>query len=249
MMIQRTPPNFEKTEERQEDASLNEDVWIVIPNFNEGTVIGSVVEEVRKYFSNIVVVDDGSKDDSPERATQAGAVVIKHPINLGQGAALQTGIDFALASDCKFLATFDADGQHSTEDVLSMLKVMKATTNPALDVILGSRFLGDAPGIPRFRRIFLKAAALFTFFDTGIWLTDAHNGLRLFSASGARKVRIRQNRMAHASEVIALIRRHRLSFVEVPITIKYSEYSLAKGQRLGNAFNILAQLVLDKLGK
>jgi polyprenyl-phospho-N-acetylgalactosaminyl synthase len=213
---------------------------VVVPAFNESAVIGPSVRELRNQFRNVVVVDDGSIDATSAAALGAGAVVLRHSVNAGQGAALQTGIDYALARGAKFIATFDADGQHQVKDLLAMLAVLQRSTH---DIVLGSRFLGHAEGLPMARRLVLKAAVVFTNWTTGVRLTDAHNGLRVMTAPAARQLHIRQDGMAHASELIEQIGRLRLRYEEVPVTITYSDYSKAKGQRLTNSLLILRDLV------
>jgi glycosyltransferase involved in cell wall biosynthesis len=213
---------------------------VVVPAFNEAAIIRQSVASLRTRFPNVVVVDDGSGDATPAEALAAGAVVLQHAVNIGQGAALQTGIDYALAQGAGFVATFDADGQHHVEDLVAMLAVLRAES---LDVVLGSRFLGQAVGLSGTRRLLLKAAVLFTNLTTGLRLTDAHNGLRVMTAAAARRLQIRQEGMAHASELIAQIAQLGLRFREVPVTISYSDYSVGKGQRLSNSFGILRDLV------
>jgi len=228
-------------------------VWIVVPAYNEGSVIVAVAQEILTVFPNLVIVDDGSTDTGGEstddglgRASKAGAIVLKHPINLGQGAALQTGIEFALQQGAQYIATFDADGQHRIEDVLSMLHMIRSSN---LDVVLGSRFMGNAVGISLGRRALLRAAVIFTRLTTGLNLTDSHNGLRLFTRKGAQKIRLYQNRMAHASEILEQISAHRLKYAEIGNTVRYTEYSVAKGQRASNAINIVIDLFAGRLIK
>ncbi|MGB5133007.1 MAG: glycosyltransferase family 2 protein [Steroidobacteraceae bacterium] len=221
--------------------SHNEErTWVVVPAFNEAAVIGPGVRGLRSRFANVVVVDDGSRDATASAALAAGAVVLRHAVNAGQGAALQTGIDYALARGATYVATFDADGQHQVEDLVAMLAVLQGSR---LDIVLGSRFLGHAEGLPTARRLVLKAAVLFTNLTTGLRLTDAHNGLRVMTAPAARRLRILQDGMAHASELIAQVGELGLRYAEVPVTITYSNYSMAKGQRLSNSLMILRDLV------
>lgn len=221
-------------------------LWIVIPAFNEASVIRDVVRAVRAAFPNVVVVDDCSRDATGELALAEGAVVVRHPVNLGQGAALQTGIDYALSRGAQRVATFDADGQHEVRDLSSMLTVMHERR---VDCVLGSRFLGAAKDIPRARRLLLKAATIFTWLTTGVRLTDAHNGFRLFNAAAARKLDIQQNRMAHASEIVEQIRKLGITFVEAPVHIRYTPYSVAKGQRSWDALRIVADLIVARINK
>jgi len=223
-----------------------ERVALVIAAYNEGSVIGEVVRDALRFFPRLIVVDDGSSDDTGAAALSAGAVVLRHPINLGQGAALQTGIEYALLLNVDFVVTFDADGQHRPEDVQKMLEALTCNGN---QVALGSRFLGEAVGMPFSRRLLLRAATLFTRITTGLRITDAHNGLRTFRRDAAEAITIRQNRMAHASEILEEIGRMQLTYCEVPVTIRYTEYSRAKGQSGLGAFNILIDLLIARIRK
>ena len=221
-----------------------DDVYVVVAAYCELGIITETVGTLVDCFPHVVVVDDGSPDATAERASRAGAVVLRHPFNLGQGAALQTGIAYALEQGARYVATFDADGQHAISDLKKMLEVLKEDD---LDIVLGSRFLGESHDLPRLRWIGLKAAVLFTKLTSGLRLTDTHNGLRAMTADAARKLKIMQNRMAHASEIINGIARFRLRYREVPVTIRYSEYSLSKGQKLTGSVNILVELLVGWL--
>lgn len=220
--------------------------WIVIPAYNEGEVLREVVSGVKAFYENIVVVDDCSTDNTGMVACEAGAITLRHPINLGQGAALETGIRYALLNGAKFIVTFDADGQHRVQDIAVLSNYQEKTH---ADIVIGSRFLGQAKGIPWLRRIVLQLAVIFTRITSGVSLTDAHNGFRLLTRRAAEKIRIGQNRMAHASEIIDKIGRLGLSVAEAPVTILYTEYSLRKGQKLSNAINILSELLIARLNK
>ena len=174
----------------------------------------------------------------------AGAFVARHPVNLGQGAALATGIRFALFRGASHVVTFDSDGQHSSDDAWNLLQTQIET---GCDVVLGSRFLGSTTGMPPMRGLLLKCALAFTKFTTGLALTDVHNGLRVFTREAATKLAIRQNRMAHASEILSEIARKQLSYVEAPCTIRYTEYSKRKGQKWTAMFIILKDLFVARL--
>ena len=219
-------------------------VWVVIAAFNEARVIGRVIADVGRRGYSVVAIDDGSADATASAAGQAGAVVIRHPVNLGQGAALQTGIEFALAEGADCIVTFDADSQHRADDIAGLLKAL--TDNDA-DFALGSRFLGASIDLPPARRALLRAATLFTRLTTGLCVTDTHNGLRAMTRRGASRIALRQNRMAHASELLEQIARSGLRYVEVPVTIEYSAYSLAKGQKLSDSLSILVDLSAQRL--
>ncbi|MBS1698135.1 MAG: glycosyltransferase family 2 protein [Actinobacteria bacterium] len=219
-----------------------DDTWLIVPLYNEATVVQEVVREARKTFPHIVCVDDGSSDHSVAEALAGGAVVVRHPINLGQGAALQTGIDFALAQpSAEYFVTFDSDGQHRVEDAVDM--VQRLRTEP-LDIVIGSRFLDGRTKAGFIKRIVLRLAVVFERISTGVRLTDAHNGLRALNRTAATAIRIQQNRMAHASEIVGQIGRHKLRYAEQPVHIIYTDYSRSKGQSLWNSVNILSELFI-----
>jgi polyprenyl-phospho-N-acetylgalactosaminyl synthase len=211
------------------------DTWVVIAAFNEARVIRSVVSEVVAEGYSVVVVDDGSRDQTAITARVPGATVVRHAINLGQGAALQTGIEYALRRRAGTIVTFDADGQHCVDDIPSLLAAL--TTH---DIALGSRFLGkEVVGASKRRKAMLKTATLMSNRMSGLSLTDAHCGLRAFRASAAPRLRITQDRMAHASQLLHKIKISGLRVTEVPVTVKYTEHSMAKGQSGMQAIRIL----------
>ena len=220
------------------------DVWVIIAAYREAKVIADVVADVTATGHRVVVVDDGSPDQTAERAAQAGATVIRHPINLGQGAALQTGLDYALAQGANVVVTFDADGQHRAADIPGLVD---ALVQHGADFALGSRFLGSTVNLPASRRALLKAAVWFTRATTGLRITDSHNGLRAMTRHGASRIHLRQNRMAHASEILHQIAVSDLRYVETPVTIHYSAYSLEKGQTLFDALLIILDLFARRL--
>ncbi len=214
--------------------------WVVIPAYQEATVLGRVVEGVRGLGPRVVVVDDGSADETAQEALLAGATVLRHAVNLGQGAALQTGIDYALAHGAEFLFTFDADGQHPADSLTVLADIQEKT---GADVVLGSRALGTAEGIPKARRLLLRAALSFTWMHARLRVTDTHNGLRMFTREAALRIRISQARMAHASEILSQIRQFSMRFEEAPVTVHYTEYSLAKGQKMRDAVRVLTDIL------
>ncbi len=218
------------------------DAWLVIPLFNEASVIAEVLEGARAQFPHVVCVDDASTDDSARIAAAAGAVVVRHPFNLGQGAALQTGIRYVLeATDATYLVTFDADGQHRVEDAEAMVTRAR---DEDLAVVFGSRFL-DSRTEPGFlRKIVLKTAVWITNQQTGLRLSDAHNGLRVVRRDAAETLDLKQDRMAHATEIVLQLGRSGLPWAEHPVHVLYTDYSRAKGQSLINSVNILIDTIL-----
>lgn len=221
-----------------------DDLWIVVAAYNEEPRLGITLAGLRmRGYRNVVVVDDGSRDSTAQVALDNGAWSLRHLLNLGQGAALQTGISFALERGAATIVTFDADNQHDPDEIPLIAAPVRAGT---VDVALGSRFLGRAENIPFSRKLVLKGGVVFTRLFSGIRVTDTHNGFRAFSADAARKMKITQNRMAHASEILDQIQTLGLRFVEVPVTIRYSAETMAKGQSSWNAVKIVAQLVMGR---
>ena len=219
-----------------------DDSWLVVPLYNEATVIGQVIDDARGTFANIVCVDDGSSDGSATIARKHGARVIEHPFNLGQGAALQTGMEFVRRqTNARYIVTFDADGQHSVADAAAMVDRARAED---LAIIFGSRFLDDATQVGWSKKLVLKTAAAVTKQQTGLDLTDAHNGLRLLRRDALQQVVLRQDGMAHASEIVSQLACTGLPWAEMPVHIAYTDYSKAKGQSLLNSVNILVDLVM-----
>ena len=217
-------------------------IWVVIPAYNEEKVIASVVKELIEFDSsyNIVIVDDGSSDETIAACSNLAVDILKHPVNLGQGAALATGIKYTLRNNADIIITYDADGQMCPDDIPALVKQI---TEKGFDIALGSRFISSSPkGITSSKKIVLKLATLFTRISTSLELTDTHNGFRAISADAAAKIRINQNQMAHASEILSEISRNKLKYKEVPVNIRYTKYSMAKGQSILNSFNILFEL-------
>ena len=219
------------------------DTWLVIPLYNEATVVREVISQARKIFPYVVVVDDGSKDGSAQEAAAAGAVVVRHPVNLGQGAALQTGFAYVLEkTNADYIVTFDADGQHSATDAAAMVA---AARDEGLAVVLGSRFLEGPSPVGWLKRVVLRTAAAVSSHTSGMRLTDAHNGLRVIRRDVLAQLDLKQNRMAHASEIIRKIGATGMPWREFPVHIVYTDYSRSKGQSLWNSVNILVDLLFS----
>lgn len=224
-----------------------DDVWIVIPAYNEAGAIAETLEPLKALPFRVVVVDDGSTDNTARHAHEAGATVLRHSCNLGQGAALQTGLTYALTQpETRFVVTFDADGQHDAADIARMLEPLERRE---CDVTLASRFAaaGMAPGIALRRRLVLQLAVALTRVMTGLSLTDTHNGLRAFTAGAARQISLSQNRMAHASEILSQIAARKLRYREIPAVVRYTAYSRAKAQALSNGVNILWDILMERI--
>jgi polyprenyl-phospho-N-acetylgalactosaminyl synthase len=212
-------------------------VWIVVPAFNEAGVIGDVIADLRSVFTNVVCVDDGSADDTGDVALKAGAHLVCHPVNLGQGAAIQTGVEYARRQPgAQVFATFDADGQHRVKDLVTMIDRLGADD---VDVVIGTRF---GPGVtrpPLLKRIVLQTAARLSPRGRRLGLTDTNNGLRVFNRTVADGLDITMSGMSHATEFIMLIAENHWRVAEEPVEVLYTEYSQSKGQPLLNGVNII----------
>ena len=223
----------------------HEDVYIIVAAYNEEKKIAHVIDDLHSHgYSNIVVIDDCSRDNTSQVARAKGATVLRHIINRGQGASLKTGIDYALLKGASYIVTFDGDGQMQAADIHRMLAPV---LSGEVEVALGSRFLGSAENIPSHRRLVLKAGVIFLRMFYGIRLTDAQNGFRVFSRAAAELISIQEDQMEHASEILGEIHKKRIPYKEIPVTIKYSDYSKKKGQSSLNSIRIALKLMLRKL--
>lgn len=214
----------------------------IVPIYNEATVIEDCIADLRTIFSNILVIDDGSTDDSASKAKKSGAQVIRHALNVGQGLAISTGFKWVQGQNkFKNIVTFDGDGQHIAHDALRLVEELE---NSSLDIVFGSRFLGyEKSNTPAMKRIILKIVTKITNILTGIKLSDAHNGLRALTVEASKVVELTQAGMAHASQMISLTRQANLKYHEIPVNVLYTSYSTKKGQSILNSVNIVADLV------
>lgn len=224
---------------------MNKDkIVVVIAAYNEERKIKSVVNSVAKYVDVIIVVDDGSEDKTCEVIDNPKAVVLSHCINLGQGAALQTGFEYAKKMNPEVVVTYDADGQFLAKEIPL---VVKPILDKKVDIVLGSRFIGKTINMSPIRKYVLKLGILFTWIFSEIKLTDSHNGFRALSNKVLNSIEITQNRMAHASEIVDQVKTNKLKYIEVPVTVKYNDYSRIKGQSSLNLVKILLELITRKL--
>ena len=222
-----------------------DDVCVIVPVYNESLTVSTTVSDLRQAFPHVVCVDDGSLDGSGDLAKAAGATVLRHSVNLGQGAALQTGFDYAVnVAGARHVVTFDADGQHLVDDAARMVRHARAT---GVDVVLASRFSGATEGMPFTRGLVLRAGVLFTRWTAGLAVTDTHNGLRVLSDRALRTIRLELPRMAYASELLNAIVPRGLTYSEIPTTVLYTSYTRTKGQRNSNSLNILFDLAISRL--
>jgi glycosyltransferase involved in cell wall biosynthesis len=215
----------------------NGDVAVVIPALNESPVIGEVIAGLRTRFPLVILVDDGSWDGTAQVARSAGARVARHGVNLGQGGALRTGLAAALRlPQVQWIVTFDADGQHQPDDAAALIDRARRGD---VDIVLGTRFGDQEVEAGLAKRLLLKAALVYTRAETKLPLTDTHNGLRAMSRSFAEGLNLRERGMGHATEILDHVARSGARWVEVPVHIRYTDYSKAKGQPMINSVNIL----------
>ena len=218
------------------------EIYIIVPAYNEEASIPIVIKDLKNHsYHKIIIIDDGSDDNTLAIARKNDAIALKHPINLGQGAALKTGMGLALDSGADILVTFDSDGQHQASDIEKLIAPL--LKNEA-DITLGSRFLDKKSNTPWLKKLLLKSGIILMFLMYGIKLTDTHNGLRAMNRQAARKISFRSRGMEHASEIIEKIKVNRVRFKEIPVNIQYSEYSINKGQRMTNSLDIFFKMLI-----
>jgi glycosyltransferase involved in cell wall biosynthesis len=220
------------------------DTVVVVRVFNEAPVVGAVISELITAGLLVIAVDDASTDASADEIDKTGALRVTHPINLGAGGALQTGYEAALKfTDARYVACFDADGQHQLDDLIGMIRLIRQ----GHDVVIGSRFLDGKTEMSPLRRIMLRTATKLLNRGAGTRLTDAHNGLRIVTRQIAAQVRLSHTGMAYASQLESFLTRPEHHVVEYPVHILYTDYSRSKGQPLLNSINILADTLAHRV--
>jgi len=220
----------------------NSNVCIIVPIYNEEQVVRSIIQSLVAENFTTVIVDDGSSDNSLQLISDLSVIILKHSTNFGQGAALQTGFEFARKNpNLEIFVTFDSDGQHQIKDIEKIILPLK--DNKA-DIVFGTRFQDDKTKMPVLKRIILKLAIKYTSLSTGVPLTDAHNGFRAMNRKALNEMKINLNGMAHASEIVAIAHKSNLRIAETPVEILYTKYSKSKGQSILNSINIISDLFL-----
>lgn len=219
-------------------------VWIVIPAYNEARQLAETLRGLLTHYANVIVVDDGSADETLAVAQSFPVHCLRHACNLGQGAALQTGIAYALRQKADIVVTFDADGQHRPDDIARLIQPI---VSGEYDAAFGSRFLGSAEGIPALRQWVVRLSTGLFCLLHGVRISDANCGLRAFSRHAAQQLNIHMNRMAHTLEIIQQVHDAKLRYTDLPVTIRYTDYSLRKGQKLRHAFGLYMGYLLRRL--
>ena len=217
------------------------DIYVVVPAFNEQKVIKDIINSLLKKFSNVIVVNDGSNDRTLEMINDIDIKVLSHEINLGVGAAVQTGFDYVTKiPNAKAVITFDADGQHLVDDAVAMAKEILLCDE---GIIFGTRFPKHSKNIPKVKRFVLKLIAKITDLVTGVTLTDAHNGLKAYKISTIKKLELQFSSYSYESELITQVAKKKIDYKEMPTDIKYTSYSIKKGQKLLNGLLIIEDLL------
>jgi len=217
------------------------DIYVVVPAFNEQKVIKDIINSLLKKFSNVIVVNDGSNDRTLEIINDIDIKVLSHEVNLGVGAAVQTGFDYVTKiPNAKAVITFDADGQHLVDDAVAMAKEILLCDE---GIIFGTRFPKHSKNIPKVKRFVLKLIAKITDLVTGVTLTDAHNGLKAYKISTIKKLELQFSSYSYESELITQVARKKIDYKEMPTDIKYTSYSIKKGQKLLNGLLIIEDLL------
>ncbi len=218
---------------------------IIVPAYNEAEVITSTLNDLQQFLrksklsADILVVDDGSTDQTGELALSSADLLLTHRRNRGLGAALATGIEYAKRSNYDYCITFDSDGQHEANDILKAISKLES----GFDIVIGSRFIGTHSGMPSARRTVLYLGNVITFLFFGVWTTDSQSGFRGLSKRAIESIVIKSNRMEVSSEFFGEIVRHKLKFIEIPIHVRYTKYSLSKGQKNTASASVLLKLL------
>jgi len=215
----------------------------VIPAYNEATQIAEVIKNTSAFVDCVVVVDDGSRDNTAQVARAAGAIVVQHPINRGLGATLGTGIQAARLMGGEVIITLDADGQHEPSEIPLFIEAIFS----GYDAVLGSRMLECKGNMPLQRRVYQRIGNMLTYLLFGLFVSDSQSGFRAFSGTAADQLEIRTDRMEVSSEIVSEIRRKQFTWTEVPITAIYTEYSMSKGQSFGVGVKTAIKLILHRL--
>lgn len=214
----------------------------VIPAYNEATHITTVIHSVRSLVDQIVVVDDCSSDNTAVLAKEAGAIVLKHIINRGQGASLQTGSDFALKLKADIIVHFDADGQFAATEIS---EVIAPLIKGDADVVFGSRFLGKKTNFPATKKYIIMPLGRIFNRLFGVKTGDPQSGFRAYTKEVAKSFRIENDQMAHCSEILIKISRGKWKIKEVPITVTYHHY----GQKFSGSLRILKDLFINTINQ
>lgn len=206
----------------------NDELWVLLPAFNEAAVIREVIRNVRSCgFHHIIVVDDGSSDDTARIALEEKTVLLSHPVNRGAGAVIQTGLLYARMKGINLVVQMDSDGQHHPEDIHRLLKKL---SSEECDIVVGSRFLKKNDNIPKIRVVYNGISNIITNWFCEKWYSDTQSGFRMFNRRAIEKLDLQIDGFGYCSEMIIQAERKSLRIGEVPISVSYTDYSMSKGQ-------------------
>lgn len=222
---------------------IKKNIYVVIPAYNESKTIKSVIEELKDRNLNMIIIDDGSHDETYRIAENslynADGSIYRHVLNRGLGAALKTGIDAALSNNAYIIVTFDADGQHDPNDILN---VCMPLIEGKADVVIGKRDFEKMPGSKKLGNQIMNTITRIFY---GIHVNDSQSGLRAFNKEAAGFLDINSRGYGVSSEIIGEIKKHNLKLDEVEIKTIYTDYSMAKGTNLKVGLKILFKLIVD----
>lgn len=226
---------------------MHRNLWIILPAYNEARILTEVIEEIRGVgYQNIIVVDDGSQDATFEVAKNIpGIIALRHKINRGKGAATKTGIEAAKRRGAEIIVTMDSDGQHNPHDISSLIEPL---ISGKCNVVLGTR-LKNPKGMPWYKIVANHIGNALTWYIYGLWVSDSQSGFRAYSQKAAERINTKTDRYEYDSEVIREIYLHRLRYKEVPIEVRYTEYSMGKIQKQGfvNGLKTLYKIIWNMI--
>ena len=226
---------------------MNKKIFCIIPAFNEEGKIAKVIKDIFPFFDKIIIVDDGSFDNTYEEAKKSGVVVLRHLINRGQGAALETGNQYALKNGVDLVVHFDADGQFLSDEINDVLEPLK---DDKYDIVFGSRFLGKKNNMPFFKKNILFPVARLINLFLGVKTTDPQSGFRAMNRKALEKIKIKNDGSAHCSEILSKAFKFKLKIKEIPITVLYDEFGQGifggKGKGSGG-IKIIKDLIIQKI--
>lgn len=221
---------------------MSDGIYIILPVFNEAEIIAEVLRDLKEHgYNNLIVIDDGSSDQTYQNAIQENVVVLRHKINRGKGAAVKTGITAATKLGAEIVVTMDGDGQHSPADIERLIAPIR---EDHVDVVLGSRMIAS-DGMPKIKVIANKIGNLVTFFLYGLHVTDSQSGFRAYSYFATTKIDTKADKYEYDSKVLREIRHNRLRYVEIPVEVRYTEYSMGKPHKQGfiNGLKTLVRMI------
>ncbi len=223
------------------DHSTYNDVYVIVPAKDEERYIDILIDKLDDLgFVNIVIINDNSQDETAVIAREReNVIVLDHSINLGAGAATQTGIAYAVSNGAKIIVTIDADLQHNPDDLIKLIDVLR---KESCDLVIGSRFM-QKNEIPKSRIFFNKIANVVSWFLTGTYLSDSQSGLKAFNANLAKHLDLKYDGFEFCMEIIKEANANKLIIKEIPVFVSYTPETMNKGQGLWSGIRIISKLM------